>query len=64
MGDRDAENTEISDLADEARSFMIPSKSREKYEKEYESFLQWKTAKGQIAVTEDVLLAYFSEKVI
>lgn len=56
--------SDIRAEASEAISKLLPSKSRLAYEKEYKNFQKWKNVKnikGQ-GSTENVLLAYFSEK--
>ncbi|KAL0879211.1 hypothetical protein ABMA27_002994 [Loxostege sticticalis] len=40
---------------------LIPTKSREKYLKAYDNFIQWKNRKGAKTFSENVFLAYFQE---
>ena len=41
---------------------LLPSKSRERYEKEYEVFKQWLKENHVKRITEDAVLVYFSKK--
>ncbi|GLG94591.1 Zinc finger protein 1 [Gryllus bimaculatus] len=41
---------------------LLPSKSKESYLKEYETFKEWRKEKKITDVCEDVMLAYFNEK--
>ena len=54
---------EISDKCNEAKGQLIPSKSKERYEKEYQEFCSWKAVNGVKEVSEDVLLAYMLDLV-
>lgn len=53
---------EVSNTAREAIENLLPSKSRLHYEKAYRQFLDWRITKGVTNVSENVLLAYLSEK--
>jgi hypothetical protein len=56
------ENLDIKSEIEEAYQtgchFLIPSKSKERYDKTYEIFKDWLDEKGA-AITEKSLLAYF-----
>lgn len=54
---------EIEQAAEEALAGLLPSKSRERYETEYDALESWMREKKVNVVNETVLLAYFSEKV-
>lgn len=54
---------EILVEADEAVLGLIPSKSKDRYEKEFSSWEVWMKEKKVTVINETVLLAYFSEKV-
>jgi hypothetical protein len=49
----------IRQEAEIACSKLIPSKSKEIYEKEYENFCAWKMENEVSGVNEDIMLAYF-----
>lgn len=51
---------EILEVAQTATLQLLPKKSRDKYEKEYEIFKTWCRQKKVKQVSENVLLAYFS----
>lgn len=51
----------ILKAADEVNSDLLPSKSRKRYEKQYNQFLSWCKEKGVNSFREEVFLAYFSE---
>jgi hypothetical protein len=53
---------EISALALKAVASLLPSKSRDKYEKSYNIFT-WRTSKNVRNIDEEVMLAFFYEKV-
>ncbi|XP_031337109.1 uncharacterized protein LOC116166313 [Photinus pyralis] len=48
--------------AAEASSQLLPAKSKERYEKEYEEFRKWCVEENVIKVVDDVLLVYLSKK--
>ena len=50
--------------AEQVKSNLLPNKSKDQYEKEYQLFNTWKKSKNVSIVNEDVLLVYFSQKVI
>lgn len=53
----------ISEAAAAAVADLLPSKSKDRYEKEYAQFEEWCRAKNvHDIITEDVLLAFFLEK--
>lgn len=52
---------EILKAAEETSINLLPKKSRQKYEKVYKDFLNWRCAKNTSSFSENVLLAYFSE---
>jgi hypothetical protein len=54
---------EISALALKAVASLLPSKSRDKYEKSYNIFNSWRTSKNVRNIDEEVMLAFFYEKV-
>lgn len=54
---------DILNAAREAYSGLLPLKSKEKYEKTYEKFCNWKITKKALIIDENVMLAYFFEKV-
>lgn len=49
--------------AESAISGLLPSKSKQLYEKEYTLFREWKTENSVQGNSEDILLAYFLQKV-
>lgn len=62
--DRNNNNSsEISALAVEAVASLLPHKSRDKYEKIYDIFCSWRTSKNVTDGNEEVMLAFFHEKV-
>ncbi|KAJ8910065.1 hypothetical protein NQ315_013320 [Exocentrus adspersus] len=56
-------NEEIAQLVSEAESSLLPVKSRAKYEKSYQEFCHWRNEKDVQGASEDILIAYFCEKV-
>ncbi|KAJ8909612.1 hypothetical protein NQ315_010824 [Exocentrus adspersus] len=56
-------NEEIAQLVSEAESSLLPVKSRAKYEKSYQLFCHWRNEKDVQGASEDILIAYFCEKV-
>ncbi|KAJ3652615.1 hypothetical protein Zmor_018565 [Zophobas morio] len=66
-GDR-SENTgedvpfDLSKAAAAATEELLPSKSKERYEKQFQVFEDWRRLKNVTSLTEDVFLAYFAEK--
>lgn len=54
---------EIADKCMEAIGQIVPTKSRERYEKEYREFCSWKEDNNVRQVNEDVLLAYMLDLV-
>lgn len=57
------ENFDILKAALEASSNLLPAKSRERYEKCYTKFCEWRINKQAHGVDENIMLAYFFEKV-
>lgn len=53
---------EIINTANEATQNLLPEKSKELYNKEYNMFMEWRCKKQVKSFTERVLLAYFQEK--
>ncbi|KAJ8914785.1 hypothetical protein NQ315_014526 [Exocentrus adspersus] len=53
---------DIIESAVTATMNLLPAKSKEKYLKEYDSFMDWRIKKGINSFTERVLLAYFEMK--
>lgn len=53
----------ITEKAKEIVLDLLPAKSRQMYEKEYQIFLRWKEEKKIVVVDEDVMLNYLHEKV-
>lgn len=53
---------EISEAANAAKLSLLPKKSAKIYENQYKLFLQWCTVNSVKNTSENVLLAYFSEK--
>lgn len=49
--------------AEAVKHDLIPEKSKDIYEKEYNKFCSWKKAKNITTVNEDVFLVYISELV-
>lgn len=49
--------------ADEAVANLVPKKSKDRYEAEFDSWEAWMKEKNVTVINETVLLAYFSEKV-
>lgn len=54
---------EIIAAADEAVANLVPKKSKDRYEAEFDSWEAWMKEKNVTVINETVLLAYFSEKV-
>lgn len=53
------------DLAEEAKlvaMYLLPEKSRERYEKEYSVFKKWLEERGVKKISEDATLVYFSQR--
>ncbi|KAJ8910322.1 hypothetical protein NQ315_012328 [Exocentrus adspersus] len=55
-------SSDILKAAQEASSSLLPAKSKEKYQKVYEKFCQWRITKNVQKTDENVILAYFFEK--
>ena len=55
---------EIVKEAEVAEGLLIPQKSKDVYEKEYEKFCMWRKEKHVSVTNETILLAYFSELVL
>lgn len=53
---------EIAEIAKIATLDLLPEKSKARYKKERDNFLAWCEEKNAKNITENVLLAYFSEK--
>lgn len=53
---------EILEEASAASINLLPRKTKERYEKEYQDFITWRTSKNVKCVNEDVLLAYVKGK--
>lgn len=53
---------EISKLVKQATENLLPQKSGERYEKEYDAFTKWCSSKYVEEISEDVLIAYFEDK--
>lgn len=51
----------IRDEAAAASSELLPTKSKERYVKEYEAFTMWRKNKNVCGVNEDILLCYLTE---
>jgi len=47
--------------AETAAQDLLPSKSRQRYERMYNEFMKWKETNGSKSFSERTLLAYFSE---
>lgn len=52
---------DISNIAKEVTSNLLPTKSREKYNLQYKLFMDWCSAKKITRYSENVILAYLSE---
>lgn len=52
----------IRDAAAEASKELLPEKSREIYDKQFNKFKEWCARKTVVDLNEEVLLAYFYEK--
>mgnify|MGYP005980463671 CR=1 FL=1 len=53
---------DLSKAAAAATEELLPSKSKERYEKQFQIFEDWRRLKNVTSLTEDVFLAYFAEK--
>lgn len=53
---------DVSEAAAAATEDLLPSKSRQRYEKAFKIFEDWCRLKKVTSLTEDVFLAYFAEK--
>jgi hypothetical protein len=64
-GENSAENnsTDILNAAQEASASLLPVKSKERYEQVFDLFCEWRNAKKVKEIDENVMLAYFYEKV-
>ena len=51
----------MKEQAEEARKKLVPNKSADRYQKEYEIFKNWQQTNNVTEVDEDVILAYVSE---
>lgn len=66
MDDNNLENNDYADIVEaalEATSYLVPIKSKLKYEKCYSNFGEWRVLKKITNVDENVVLAFFFEKV-
>ena len=52
---------ELLETANNEALNLLPVKSRKTYEQKYQSFLKWQQTKNTTSVSENVMLAYFSE---
>lgn len=52
---------EILDKFETAQGKLIPAKSKQLYEKEYDKFCEWKSANNVTGCNEKILMAYLSE---
>lgn len=57
-------SSEILELEQKAELKLIPEKSKEAYSKEYDRFMVWMQSKSVKDISEEVMLAYMTEKVI
>lgn len=53
---------ELKEAAQTVILNLLPEKSKHKYNKTYEEFMEWKGKKNAISFSESVLICYFSEK--
>mgnify|MGYP000308873942 CR=1 FL=1 len=53
---------EIAEIAKSVALNLLPEKSRDKYEIQYERFSKWCDSKETKNISENILLAYFAEK--
>jgi hypothetical protein len=53
----------IGGIANAASAVLLPLRSKERYEKQYAIFCEWRKAKGANGVNEDLILAYLYENV-
>lgn len=53
---------EICVEAAEALAQLLPQKSKHRYEKEYSTFSSWRSQKNVKGMSEDIILAYISER--
>jgi integrase len=51
---------DIIEVATHVTSSLLPKKSGERYEREYNDFKKWQSKKGIVGVTEEVALAYIN----
>lgn len=63
MHEIEDDSFDILKVVAEATSSLLPSKSKEKYEQCYRLFCQWRTNKKLHGNDENIILAYFYEKV-
>ncbi len=52
---------EVKDLAENTEKNLLPEKSKKRYEKAYQLFMNWRLEKKVKSFSETVLLAYFGE---
>lgn len=57
-------STQIEVDANAAYDCLLPIKSRNRYDKAYEQFCKWRETNGVEGINEDVLIAFFYNKVI
>lgn len=66
MSESSASNDNMEDDIEESAKIaiqsLLPTKSKDKYEKAYRLFEDWSHQKGVTVITEAVLLAYFEQK--
>ena len=62
--DEELNNTppELRQEANAAALLLLPATSKGRYEKQYNSFLKWMSSKNVNKITENVVLAYISER--
>lgn len=56
------DNADILQLVSEATTSLLPAKSREKYERTYQQFCNWRNAKNVQGDNENILIAHTSLK--
>jgi len=53
---------DLQNIAENIKENLLPSKSKHRYEHVYENFIKWKNLNNVLKISENILLAYFSER--
>lgn len=61
LDQRSGTSVELIEAAGEASKDLLPSKSKDRYQKEYDNFQKWKSTKAAMSNSERVVIPYFTE---